>query len=111
MKRIPIASVRGVIVIALIWLAIAAYALVEMWPDHPRTVGGWILFITLAPLAMFLLEAIMGWVWKTRPARYISEHPSQSVRVVLGVLAFGLLMAAIAAIWFAVEHWSGIAFT
>jgi hypothetical protein len=90
-----LASFGGVLGASLVWLGIAALAAFQFWPHLPRSVAGWVLFVLFAPLLYLLAEAIGEGIGTTRLARFISEHPSKSVRILLGVLAGGIPVAVI----------------
>ena len=90
-----LASLGGVLGASLVWLGIAALAAFQFWPHLPRSVGGWVLFVLFAPPLYLLAEAIGEWIGTTRLARFTSEHPSRSVRILLVVLCGGLAVAAV----------------
>jgi hypothetical protein len=104
---IRVASLRGVLVLALVWLAIAAIVAFEVWPMHPSRIGSWVLFVIVAPPLYLLASGLAEWAWTTRPGKFISEHPSQFVRISLGVIVIGGSLAAVSAIWLAIRNWTG----
>jgi hypothetical protein len=103
--RVP--TVRGVLLFAFVWIAITAMAIVDLWPIHPSSIGGWVLFVVLGPPLFVLGLGAAEWAWSTRLGKFISEHPSRPIRIALGVVVIGLATAILSVAWIAIDHWTG----
>lgn len=104
---IPLGSARGMLLVVLGWLALAGMAVVELWPAHPGSLVGWVVFLLVAPPLFLLVMAVAERASHTRLARFVSSHPSAWVRIGLGVVVGGLFLAAVTIAWNVLARWAG----
>ena len=90
---------RFFVMIGAIWLALAAFLVVQSWPDLPRSRLYWILFAAFVPPAYMLSETFSGWLFSRRHGEAISSKAFAIKRVLVAVpvvavvVAIGLLKA------------------
>jgi len=94
-----IASKRRVRVLlwgAAAWLFIAAFVMVQFWPDLPHTAAGWLLFIALAPPLYIFAEAVGNRLLSRRHGNAISQRKFSMARV---FIALPVVLAVFALSW------------
>ena len=87
-------AAKTILVVAGIWLLVAAFAALEFGPLVPRSRVGLIGLLVFGPPLYLLGEFFSTWLWSTKTARAISEHPSRTARIFGGV-AFGAVVIAL----------------
>ena len=83
----------------LIWLFLAGFALLTLWPSIPSSRGGWLLLVVIGPPLYVAGEFLAERGWSSKFGQTISEHPSRTFRIVAGVIVGSVLLLAIL-IWF-----------
>jgi hypothetical protein len=79
--------------LALLWLAVAGWLLLQFWPDIPHSKVQWFLFVALGPPLYVLGEGLFTWLFSPAHGRAISQRAFSVARiaialpVVLGVFA------------------------
>ena len=89
---------------AVAWLIVAGVLALQFWPAVPNTAAGWVAFIAFGPPLYVLGEGVFEWLWSTRAGRAVSEHPSSSLRILVGVI----LGAAVLVIGLLVSSYFGV---
>ena len=69
-----------------IWMFIVVLLIGIAWPVVPHTLKGWFLFLTIGPVLYIAWEALMEWVWSTRLAQALKNHPSKTLRITVLVI-------------------------
>ena len=81
--------------VVLIWLFLAGFALLTLWPSIPTSRGGWLLLVVIGPPLYVAGEFLAERGWSSKFGHTISEHPSRTFRIVAGVIVGSLLLLAI----------------
>ena len=99
---IAIASSRGLLIAALVWLALAGLAAAELGSLVPASFGSWALFVVVAPPLYVIAHGAAEWAWSTRFCKWVAGHPSRWVRITTGVVVGSAGMATLWWVWFAI---------
>jgi glycerophosphoryl diester phosphodiesterase len=101
---------RVLILLAIGWLAVAALALLELWPSIPKTQEQWVLLIALGPPSYVLLQAFGERLIPRLLPTPAGGRPTFSLGRVFSGVALGVVLVAamIALAW--LTACSGIGF-
>jgi hypothetical protein len=95
---IPMAEQRlsrhVVIGAAVSWLFVGALLLLELWPNVPQSVAGWVLFVAVGPPLYVLGEAFADWAFSARHGAAISGARFSLRRVLVALLVSLVFLAA-----------------
>ena len=75
---------------AIVWLVVFGLLVIQLWPNLPQSVSGWLFLAALGPPLYVFGEAAADKFWRSKPGSAISNHPSPIIRVLLGVLVIGV---------------------
>ena len=84
---------RMLVSLAVFWLFLVGFLLLQSWPDLPRSTLQWLLFVALGPPLYVLGECLFSWLFSPAHGQAISKRTFSVVRiaialpVVLGVFA------------------------
>ena len=104
---IAIASSRGILTAALVWLAVAGLAAAEFGSLVPASIGSWALFVVVAPPLYVIAHGVAEWAWSSRFGRFVAEHPSRLARITMGVIVGSAGMAMLWLVWWAADRGIG----
>jgi hypothetical protein len=83
--------------IAVGWLGIAGFLVLQAWPEVPYEKTGWLILIALGPPFFVFGEALFSWLLSPKHGGAISQNRLSGLRV---LLAFPLALT-----WFALCWW------
>ena len=90
---IPISKRRTVgqwaklgLVIAVSWLVLDGLLVAFSWPNYPSSAHGWALLLIAGPPIYLFGEWLAGKFWSSDLGQGISDYPSSSGRIFLGVV-------------------------
>ena len=89
-------KIRTLLVIAVLWLAVAAFLAFQFWPDVPHSALKWVLFIVFGPPLYVLGEEFFGWLLSAKHGATISQHRFSAKRI---LIALPLFLAVFALSW------------
>lgn len=85
-----------------VWLVVVGVILLELWPTRPRSVVAWGALVVLGPPLYVGANLLMERLWASRVGEAVSNSPSRTTRILIGVaigvLWLGLLFAVTLAI-------------
>lgn len=94
-----------VLIVAVVWVLLGGLLIVFAWPNYPSSVSGWALILIAGPPIYLLEEWLAQKFWSSQLGRGISDYPPSSGRIILGVVAFliviglGLLILNVVSPW------------
>lgn len=77
--------IRSLTLLAFLWLLIAAFITIQLWPHLPRSQLQWLVLIALGPPFYVLGEAFFGWLFSEAHGRAISERRFSVTRIAVAV--------------------------
>ena len=83
-------------VLAVVWLVVACFLLLQLWPDIPQSKGQWFLFVGLGPPLYVLGEGLFTWLLSPAHGKAISGRTFSVTRV---AVALPILLAVLALCW------------
>ncbi len=89
-------NIRTLPVVAVLWLAVAAFLAVQFWPEVPHSTLKWVLFIVFAPPLYVLGEEFFGWLLSAKHGATISPRHFSGKRI---LIALPVVLAVFALSW------------
>ena len=89
-------QIRTLLVVAILWLAVATFLAVQFWPEVPHSALKWVLFIVFAPPLYVLGEAFFGWLLSAKHGAAISPKRFSGKRI---LIALPVVLAVFALSW------------
>ena len=83
--------------VTTIWLFLAGFLTLQMWPDLPKTNLGWFLLIVAGPPVYVLGEGLFEWLFSEAHGKKVSANRFSAVRILL-VLFVTLVILGVAAL-------------
>lgn len=97
MRLLNIQSVFGPLrVIAVVWLIVAGFLFVQLWPDIPQSKAQWFLFVALGPPLYVLGESLFSWVFSPAHGKAISDRTFSFRRI---AVALPIILAVCVLCW------------
>ncbi|MFZ2652078.1 MAG: hypothetical protein WA210_18425 [Burkholderiaceae bacterium] len=78
--------VRWLPALAILWLLIAAFIAVQLWPQLARSQLQWLVLIALGPPFYVLGEAFFGWLFSEAHGRAISTRRISVTRIAVALV-------------------------
>jgi len=87
---------RLLLLLALVWLLLAAFLAIQFWPDLPRSKLQWVLLIFFGPPLYIASEAFFTWLFSKHRGQSISSRSFSLKRI---LVALPIVLAFIAISW------------
>ena len=80
----------------LIWVVVAGFAALTLWPSMPSSWKGWAVLLVFGPPAYLLAERLGEMAWNSKAGRDLADHPSRPLRMlIMVVLGFVFVMVGV----------------
>jgi hypothetical protein len=77
----PPVLLRFLRVLAIVWLIVACFLLLQLWPDIPQSKAQWFLFVGLGPPLYVLGEGFFAWLFSPAHGKAISDRTFSVSRI------------------------------
>jgi hypothetical protein len=81
---------------AVVWLFIAGFLAVQLWPDLPHSALQWVFLVVLGPPLYVLGETFFGWLFSPEHGAAISRRRFSIKRI---AVVLTIVLAAFAVSW------------
>jgi hypothetical protein len=89
-------KIRTLLVVAVLWLVVATFLVLQFWPNVPHSPLKWVLFIVFGPPLYVLGEEFFGWLFSPKHGAAISPNRFSAKRI---LIALPILVAVVALGW------------
>jgi hypothetical protein len=78
--------------LAVVWLFVAGFLILQLWPDLPKTDLGWFLLVVVGPPVYVAGEGFFGWLFSESHGKEISNKQFSWLRVTLAFAVVVVLL-------------------
>jgi len=90
-------AIHTLLVVALIWLVVAALIVLQFWPELPRTTLQWVLLVAFGPPLYVIGEAFFGSLFSQARGHSISPRKFSFKRILFAI--------PVVLVFFAISWW------
>lgn len=90
-RESPVKPLQFLLRLAVAWLFIVGFIILQQWPDLPKTDLGWFLLVVAGPPVYVAGEGFFSWLFSEKHGKEISNKQFSFLRVVLAVAVVTVL--------------------
>jgi len=79
----PAKRLQLLVGLSAVWLVVAGFLILQLWPELPKTNLGWFLLVVIGPPAYVTGEAFFGWLLSEKHGKEISKKQLSWLRILL----------------------------